>query len=105
MGIGEVIIWYLIISISFVLTTVFTVLIPSWSITKEWAEEYDYMEYYPPNSYIVQHSIVYIIMSTVIFPVLLVAVLFANDEVVRGFTKAMAQSIIDKKESYEGDES
>lgn len=95
---GAIIKWYLILDISFLITSLFTLHFPAWRITKEWAREYLEEHKWPSKKYIFSHTLAYSLVAFIVFPVLLPILLINNKEAVAGYTKSLISGIKEENE-------
>jgi len=90
----EIFMWYTLINVAFLITSLFTFHFPSWRMARVWAVENLDEHSVPSIGYIMGHTLIYMVLGFIVFPVLAVAIIFANKEAVRGYTKALIEMLM-----------
>ena len=89
----ELIKMYLLLDISFILTSYFTLHIPAWRIAKLWASENLREVRHPSKGYIISHTITYTLVAFIAFPFLLAMLLVGNKQAVISYSGTIIKDI------------
>lgn len=84
----------MLLNISFLITSLFTFHFPSWKLAMSWAKDNLQPHEIPNYKFIVGHTFIYLLQAIVIFPILAIAIIFANKEAIRGYTKSLIQMLM-----------
>lgn len=94
----ELVKMYLLLDISFLLTSFFTLHIPAWRIAMLWAEENLDEESHPSKLYVISHTIAYTLVALIAFPFLVAMLLLGNETALHSYTGTIIKGMIEDEE-------
>lgn len=91
----ELVKMYLLLDISFLLTSFFTLHIPAWRIAMMWAKENLDEESHPNKLYVFSHTVAYTLVALIAFPFLVAMLLLGNQQALTSYTGTIIKGMIE----------